>query len=93
MIVKKGNAKMDFLVTLIVLAMIASFVRLFIGPDFADRIVAFDTTSIMSISLLVLLSIQYKSAIYLDVAFVFALIGFIGTILFARFNILRGKDA
>jgi len=84
---------MDFFVFLIVLAMFVSFIRLVIGPNFADRVVAFDTMSIMAISLLVLLSIGYKSALYLDVAFVFALIGFIGTIIFARFNILRGKDA
>ncbi len=84
---------MDFFLFLIVLAMFVSFIRLIIGPNFADRIVAFDTMSIMAISLLVLLSIGYKSALYLDVAFVFALIGFIGTIIFARFNILRGKDA
>ena len=84
---------MDFFVFLIILAMFVSFIRLFIGPNFADRVVAFDTMSIMAISLLVLLSIGYKSVLYLDVAFVFALIGFIGTIIFARFNILRGKDA
>ena len=84
---------MDFFVFLIVLAMFVSFIRLVIGPNFADRVVAFDTMGIMAISLLVLLSIGYKSALYLDVAFVFALIGFIGTIIFARFNVLRGKDA
>jgi len=84
---------MDFFLFLIVLAMFVSFIRLVIGPNFADRVVVFDTMGIMAISLLVLLSIGYKSALYLDVAFVFALIGFIGTIIFARFNILRGKDA
>ena len=84
---------MDFFVFLILLAMFIAFIRLLIGPSFADRVVAFETMSIMAISLLVLLSIGYKSALYLDVAFVFALMGFIGTIIFARFNILRGKDA
>ena len=84
---------MDFFIFLILLAMLIASIRLIVGPNFADRVVAFDTMSIMAISLLVLLSIGYKSALYLDVAFVFALIGFIGTIIFARFNILRGKDA
>ena len=84
---------MDFFVFLILFAMLIASIRLLMGPNFADRVVAFDTMSIMAISLLVLLSIGYKSALYLDVAFVFALIGFIGTIIFARFNILRGKDA
>jgi len=84
---------MDFLIFLVIFAIFLSFIRLFLGPNLADRIVAFDTMGIMAISLLVLLSIAYKTALYLDVAFVFALIGFIGTIIFSRFNILRGKDA
>jgi len=85
--------KMDFFIVLTVVSMAVSFVRFFLGPDFTDRVVAFDTMNIMAISLMVLLSARYKSALYLDVAFVFALIGFIGTIIFARFNILRGNDA
>jgi multisubunit Na+/H+ antiporter MnhF subunit len=72
--------------------MSVAFLRLLIGPKLTDRVVAFDTIGIMAISLLVLLSVSYKTALYLDVAFVFALIGFIGTIVFARFNILRGQD-
>jgi multisubunit Na+/H+ antiporter MnhF subunit len=81
------------MILLIGLAMLVAFIRLLIGPKLSDRVVAFDTMGIMAIALLILLSIQYKSALYLDVAFVFALIGFIGTIVFARFNILRGKNA
>jgi multisubunit Na+/H+ antiporter MnhF subunit len=80
------------MILLIGLAMMIAFLRLAIGPKLADRVVAFDTMGIMAISLLILLALRYKSALYLDVAFVFALIGFIGTIVFARFNILRGDD-
>jgi len=80
------------MILLIGLAMMVAFLRLVIGPKLADRVVAFDTMGIMAISLLILLALRYKSALYLDVAFVFALIGFIGTIVFARFNILRGDD-
>jgi len=80
------------MILLIGLAMLVAFIRLLVGPKLSDRVVAFDTMGIMAISLLILLAIHYKSALYLDVAFVFALIGFIGTIVFARFNILRGND-
>jgi len=83
---------LDYMILLIGLAMMVAFLRLVIGPKLADRVVAFDTMGIMAISLLILLALRYKSALYLDVAFVFALIGFIGTIVFARFNILRGDD-
>ncbi len=84
---------MDIFLFMIVMAMLGTSVRLLIGPNFSDRVMAFDTLGIIAISLLVLLSVHYKSARYLDVAFVFALIGFIGTILFARFNVLRRRDA
>jgi len=84
---------MDFLIFLAIIAMALAMIRLLLGPNLADRVVAFDTMSIMAISVLVLLSVSYKTALYLDVAFVFALIGFVSTIIFARFNILRGKDA
>lgn len=84
---------MDFLIFLAIIAMALAMIRLLLGPNLADRVVAFDTMSIMAISVLVLLSVSYKTALYLDVAFVFALIGFVSTIIFARFNILRGEDA
>ena len=87
------SGALDYLILWITLAMLVAFFRLLVGPKLADRVVAFDTMGIMAISLLILLSLRYKSALYLDVAFVFALIGFIGTIVFARFNILRGEDA
>lgn len=55
------------------------------GPDAANRILALDTLSILFISLLALLAISAGRSIYLDVAFVFALVGFAGVVLFGRF--------
>lgn len=81
------------LIFLIVFAIFLSFLRFIKGPHLTDRVVAFDTMGIIAVSLLVLLSVTIKDSIYLDVAFVFALIGFIGTIIFARFNIAKGDDA
>ena len=82
----------DFLILLVVLAIFLAFIRFIKGPKLEDRVVAFDTMGITAVSLLILLSVSFKSALYLDVAFIFALIGFIGTIIFARFNILKGKN-
>ena len=74
-------------------AIFLSFIRFLKGPKLSDRVVAFDNMSIIAVSFLVLLSVTVKSSIYLDVAFVFGLIGFIGTIIFARFNVIRDDDA
>ncbi len=83
----------DILIFLMAGAIFLSFIRFLKGPKLSDRVVAFDTMSIIAVSLLVFLSVTLKSEIYLDVAFVFALIGFIGTIVFARFNIIKEEDA
>jgi multisubunit Na+/H+ antiporter MnhF subunit len=82
-----------WLIFLIAFAILLSFIRFIKGPHLTDRVVAFDTMGIIAVSLLVLLSVTIKDNIYLDVAFVFALIGFIGTIIFARFNMVKGEDA
>ena len=84
---------LEFLLLLILFAIFLSFLRFIKGPHLTDRVVAFDTMGIIAVSLLVLLSVTIKNSLYLDVAFVFALIGFIGTILFARFNITKDSDA
>jgi len=82
----------DFLIFLILVAIFLSFIRFVKAPLLLDRVVAFDTMGIIAISLLALLSVTYKSSIYIDVAFVFALIGFIGSITFARFYMVKDDD-
>jgi len=82
----------EFLTITIAFAILLAFIRFIKGPHLTDRIVAFDTMGIIAVSLLVFLSITLKSSLYLDVALVFALIGFIGTIIFARFNITKEND-
>ncbi len=84
---------LNFLILLILFAIFLSFIRFIKGPHLTDRVVAFDTMGIIAVSLLVLLSVAIKDSIYLDVALVFALIGFIGTIVFARFNVAKDSDA
>ncbi|EXJ15264.1 monovalent cation/H+ antiporter complex subunit F [Imhoffiella purpurea] len=71
---------------LILLPPIAMILWRFIkGPDAPNRILALDTLSVLFISLLALLAILEGRSIYLDVAFVFALVGFAGVVLFGRF--------
>ena len=83
----------ELLVIMILFAILLSFIRFIKGPHLTDRIVAFDTMGIIAVSLLVLLSVTFKSSLYLDVALVFSLIGFVGTIIFARFNVAKDSDA
>ncbi|MBN2894869.1 MAG: hypothetical protein JXK05_03135 [Campylobacterales bacterium] len=83
---------MNWIILCVCAALLAAFVHFLYTPKLSDRIVAFDTMGIISIALLVLLSLSTHSALYLDIAFVFGLIGFIGTILFAKYLVARRKD-
>jgi len=76
---------LELLILLISLSLFLALIRFVLGPTLPDRVVAFDSLSIIATSLLVVLSFYFKRNIYLDVAFIFGLIGFTGTIVFAKF--------
>jgi len=69
----------------LLLSMLIILYRFLIGPTLADRIVAFDVLNITGVSLLVLLSLHFERVLYLDIALVFGLIGFLGTTIFGRY--------
>ncbi len=70
--------------SLIGLGIVLSTLRLIKGPTAPDRVVALDTLSTITTTLLVLLGFTFKRYIYLDVALVYALLTFIGAIVVAR---------
>ena len=55
------------------------------GPTAADRVVAFDVLTIVSITFIVLSALVEGRGIYLDVALVYALLSFLGVIVIARY--------
>jgi multicomponent K+:H+ antiporter subunit F len=71
------------------LAMALNLWRLLRGPDIADRLLALDTLAINAIALLVLYGIGADSTAYFEAALVVAMMGFVGTVAFAKF-LLRG---
>ncbi len=71
---------------LLTLAILISFVRLIIGPDQADRIVALDLISVLIVAYLAALSIYTQEKSFMDVAIAYALISFLGTVALARFR-------
>ena len=67
------------------LAFLLTLVRFLKGPSAADRVVAFDVLTIISITGIVLLALIGERAIYLDVALVYALVSFLGVVALARY--------
>ncbi len=72
-------------VSIALLAVVISFFRLLIGPSAADRTVALDGMTIISISVITAMAYFLGRVIYIDVALVYALISFLGVIAIARF--------
>jgi len=72
-------------IILISLGALLSGIRFIKGPTAADRTIALDTLSIIALAVLVLLAYIYNRYIYIDLALVYAVLGFIGIIVIARF--------
>lgn len=73
----------------VVLAQIMAMIRLVIGPDTGDRILALDTMVVNAIGLIVLLGIAQGTRIYFEASMIIAMLGFVSTVAYARF-VLRG---
>jgi len=71
------------------LGLLMNFWRLATGPTLPDRILALDTMVINAIALIVLYGILTGSTVLFEAALLFAMVGFIGTVAYAKF-ILRG---
>ncbi|HDS63753.1 MAG TPA: cation:proton antiporter [Methanofollis liminatans] len=69
------------LVVLIALAL----VRLAAGPTAPDRVVALDVVNTLTIAAMILLAIAYGEVIFVDVAIVYALLSFVGTLYIAKY--------
>ena len=70
---------------LLFLTILISIVRLVLGPSIADRVISVDTANTVAISALIVLAAAYKQAMFIDIAIVYAMLSFGGTIYFARY--------
>jgi multicomponent Na+:H+ antiporter subunit F len=76
----------ELTLVLLLLGIVLAFIRLLIGPDPADRIVALDLISILIVAFLAAYSIYRDEKSFLDVAIAYALIAFLGTVALARYR-------
>ena len=71
------------------LCQLMAMVRVVIGPDTGDRILALDTMVINAIGLIVLMGLAQGIRIYFEASLIIAMLGFVSTVAYARF-VLRG---
>jgi multicomponent Na+:H+ antiporter subunit F len=70
---------------ILTLAIVCGLIRLARGPTVLDRIMAFDLITTSAVGMIVLLSIQWKTAMYLELILIFSLLGFCGTVAFVYY--------
>lgn len=71
------------------LALVFNLWRLLKGPTVGDRIVALDTMVINAIGVIIMIGIATVNDTYYEAALLLAMVGFIGTVAYCKFQ-LRG---
>ncbi|MEA4859620.1 hypothetical protein SDC9_111450 [bioreactor metagenome] len=70
---------------------VVTLIRLLIGPTASDRLVALNVLAAVSLALLILWGVSTKRTLYLDVALVYDIFGFLGFLAITRF-LKKGKE-
>ena len=73
-------------------ALFCTFVRLARGPSLPDRVVALDLIAVIAVGIIAAYAIDVGQRVFLDAALVVALIGFLGTVAFARYVERRARN-
>ena len=77
-----------FAICFIVMAL-CLLIRLIIGPSVADRAVAADSIDILADMALIIFALYSGRSVFLDIAFITAILGFVGSTIVARY--LEGR--
>ena len=83
------TAALWFAISCFALAQLLCLYRVVRAPGFSDRVLALDTMTINMIALITLFGIQRGSGFYFEATMLFAMVGFVSTVAFAKF-VLRG---
>lgn len=79
------QAALDFATLAVALAMALCGVRLFLGPETTDRILALDTLYVNVVALVILLGVRWQNTMLFEAALIVAMLGFVGTVALARY--------
>ena len=79
------NLAIDLGILAFALAMLMNLLRLLRGPDAGDRVLALDTMYVNAMALLILFGMKLGTAMYFEAALVIAMLGFVSTVVLAKF--------
>ena len=77
----------------ILLAVLLSLYRVVVGPSIIDRIIGLNVVGTKTIAVIVLTGYLFdRVEFFIDIAFLYALINFIGTLAFSRYFEQKGVE-
>ena len=76
---------LDLVIFVLMGISVLSMVRVFIGPTFEDRLIGLNLVIAQVLGILVIIAVKFDRSIYLDVALVYAILGFIGILAIAKY--------
>ncbi|MBU7043694.1 MAG: cation:proton antiporter [Theionarchaea archaeon] len=75
-----------FIIAILLLVfMMCGIIRIVFGPTTPDRVVGLDTINTLVVAAMIVLGAAYDQVIYIDVAIVYALLSFVGTLYIAKY--------
>jgi multicomponent Na+:H+ antiporter subunit F len=80
-----------FIMPVLSISLILIFIRLLMGPEIVDRVIALDLIITCGLGIIATYSIITGQPTYLDIAMILALIAFLGTVAFSYFLIKQKK--
>lgn len=75
----------EVLLVMLTLSFVLGFIRLIKGPDVPNRVLAFDLVALQAVGIVALIAIRHGAPMLLDIGMVAAVLGFVGTVLLARY--------
>ena len=76
---------LDILLIIMSISLLLCFIRLYRGPDVPDRTVSFDLITVHAMGFFVLVAMRFNAPSLLDGAIITAVLGFLGTVMLARY--------
>ncbi|HEX7709111.1 MAG TPA: monovalent cation/H+ antiporter complex subunit F [Thermoanaerobaculia bacterium] len=67
------------------ISLVLALIRLILGPGLPDRVVALDLIAVIVVGMIIVYDIATEMPVFLDAAIMLALVGFAGTVAFAKY--------
>lgn len=85
------QAACNFALVVLGVAFFLTVWRVVRGPTLPDRVLALDMLVGIAIGFIAVIAIRTGYTLYIDIAIALGLVGFLATVAFARFIIMRGR--